>query len=269
MLVERVQTLDDPRVAVYRNVKDADLRAGDGLFVVEGRLNVRRLVESPRFRTRSVFLTPTALGGLRDALAGLGEAAPVYVASQDVLNHVVGYHLHRGCLAAGERRPAPEAEDLLAPPGAPSTVVVLEQLTNPDNVGSIFRNAQAFGADAVLLCPRCCDPLYRKALRVSMGATLSVPFARFVAWPEGIGRLRAAGYTVVALDPDPDATPLARAPRPERVALVVGTEGPGLSPAARAGADLRVRIAMAPGVDSLNAGTATGIALHHWARTVE
>ncbi|MCG8589960.1 MAG: RNA methyltransferase [Proteobacteria bacterium] len=266
MDVQAIESLDDPRVAVYRDVRERDLVDRQGLFLVEGRLNVLKLLSGGRFRTRSLLVTPRTLRALEPALASVAPGPPIYVAERPLLARLAGFDLHRGCLAAAERGPALAPEPLVAAPAANSCVVVLEQLTNPDNVGGVFRNAAAFGADAVWLCPRCCDPLYRKAIRVSMGAALEVPFARCSDWPGALRALKRAGYRVVALDPGPASTPLATEPRGGRVALLVGTEGPGLQPATRALADARVGIAMAPGVDSLNVATATGIALHHYAR---
>lgn len=262
--------MSDPRVADYRDLKDRDLLRRRGLFMTEGHRNVRCLIERSRFRTSSVLVTPKVFEAMRDVLGGLEFDCPVYVAPQGVLNGVVGFDLHRGCLAVGESCPS-EAPEQVVPGGRrPSLVVVLEALTNHDSTGGVFRNAMAFGADAALLCPRCSDPLYRKAIRVSMGASLCLPFARFDAWPAGLAQLRAAGYCVVALHPRGDSlelAALAASPqRPERVALVLGTEGAGLSREALALADLRVRIGMAPGFDSLNVATASGIALYHLAR---
>jgi tRNA G18 (ribose-2'-O)-methylase SpoU len=162
--------------------------------------------------------------------------------------------------------PAPAA--LVDPPG-PRLVVAMEHVTNPDNVGGIFRNARAFGADAALLSSRCADPLYRKSIRVSTGGSLVVPFARLDDWPEGLRRLSRAGYTLVALTPDPSAVDIGRldgARRLGRVALLLGAEDHGLSAETRARADLQVRIPMAAGADSLNVATAAGIALHRMAR---
>jgi tRNA G18 (ribose-2'-O)-methylase SpoU len=269
--VEEIRSLEDARVADYRNVKDADLLARSNLFMTEGRLGVRRLLAGSRFRARSVFVTRAALSGLSDVLSALGDETPVYLASQALLNEVVGYNMHRGCLAAAERGRALDFEEILEGLASRAGVlVVLEDVTNPDNVGSVFRNARAFGADAVLLTPRCADPLYRKATRVSMGATLQVPFAGVSDCLNGFAGLRAAGFAVVAFTPEAGAAPLEdvakRLAGAERVALAFGTEGEGLGAAALAGADARARIAMAPGVDSLNVATASGIALHRFAK---
>ncbi len=257
--------LDDERVAPYRGVRDPALLREHGLFVGEGRLVVRRLLEDGRFTVRSVLLSPAARDGLADLLAAR-PALAVYVASLDLLRAITGFDLHRGCLALAER-PAPEpAAALVARLGGVRLVVVLEEVANADNVGGVFRNALAFGAGAVLLSPGCCNPLYRKAIRASMAASLRLPFARLEPWPGGLDLLRAAGFALVALTPAAGARDLAlfaRDPaRPSRIALVVGTEGAGLGAETLARADARVRIPMAPGVDSLNLVTATGIGLH-------
>lgn len=274
MRVEPVETLDDPRVADYRNVRDVDLRADAGLFMAEGRLTVKRLLCGSPYRARSVFVTPAGLEGLRDSLARLGDDVPVYLASQGVLNDVVGYDMHRGCLAAAERVPPDSFAQALASSSArpgPRLWVALEDVTNPDNMGGIFRNALAFGAERMLLAPRSVDPLYRKSIRVSMGAVLRLPFCRADDWSGALARLRAAGFRVVALDADRGATPLAElalSPELPGVALLIGNEGEGLSPVARDAADARVVIPMAPGIDSLNAATASGIALHQIASSL-
>jgi tRNA G18 (ribose-2'-O)-methylase SpoU len=263
MQAVRIESLDDPRLAAYRNVRDADLRSGAS-FVAEGRLNVRRLLAASRFRTRSVFVTEAGLAGIRETLERSGAGTPVYLASQQLMNGVVGYAMHRGCLAEGVRGPEPGFDALLDAGRPPRLCIALEDVTNAENVGAIFRNALAFGAGGVLLTPRCVDPLYRRSIRVSMGASLRVPFARARAWPSELRRLRAGGLFVVALATR-GALPLSalRLPASARgAALVVGNEGEGLSEAARAEADACVSIPMAAGIDSLNAGTATGIALH-------
>ena len=262
---QRIASVSDPRVADYRSVRDGELLRRRGLFIVEGRSNLRRLVRESCHRPRSLFVSEPASEGLRDVLGELAADVPVFVASRVVLSEIAGFDIHRGCLAACERpAPVPPAS-LLAAPHLESLVLVLEGLANPDNVGVVFRNAQAFGADAVLLSPHCCDPFYRKAIRVSMGAALCVPSARLAAWPEALGMLRAAGYCVVALHPGERSQPLDAATRlPRRVALMLGSEAVGLSPAALAGADRWLRIGMQPDFDSVNVATASGIVLHHW-----
>jgi tRNA G18 (ribose-2'-O)-methylase SpoU len=176
--------------------------------------------------------------------------------------HITGYDIHRGCLALVERPPAAALHDVLRPA---RLVAVLESVTNADNVGGVFRTTAAFGADAVVLSPTCCDPLYRKAIRTSMAATLGVPFVRLTEWPEPLSQMRAAGFTLVALTPrEPSETleTFASRARPDKLALVLGTEGGGLSPAVEATADFRVRIPIRSEVDSLNLVVAAGIALH-------
>ncbi len=261
-----IASLDDPRIADYRNVRDADLRVRDGLFMTEGRLNVKRLLTVSPYRTRSVFVTEAGLRGIAPALERLDAAAPVYVASQALLNAVVGYSMHRGCLAAGERGPDPSLEALLgSDPERPRTLLVLEDVYSSENVGAVFRNALAFGADGVVLTRRSVDPLYRRAIRVSMGASLRVPYARAEDGPSALAVLRRAGFTSIALTTAPCATPLARCTDPpRRLALWLGSEGKGLSEAALGGIDQRVTIPMQQGTDSLNVATASGIALHHF-----
>jgi tRNA G18 (ribose-2'-O)-methylase SpoU len=186
---------------------------------------------------------------------------PVYVCDAADFRGLAGYDVHRGCLALAAR-PAPSSADAVVRDAR--LVVVLEGVTNPDNVGGVFRNAAAFGADAVLLDAASCDPLYRKAIRTSMGAVLSVPFSRIADWPDGLADVKATGFTIVALTPrQPSATldEFAQSGRPARVALLVGTEGEGLSDEALMAADERVRIPITGAVDSLNLAVATGIVL--------
>lgn len=259
-----IPSLDDPRVADYRLLPDpAALRAA-GLFVAEGRLVVRTLLGGPGYRIRSLLVSPAALDSLRGVLESR-EDVSVYVADVSALSALVGFNMHRGCLGLAER-PAPvDPAALVAGIGRPPLLVVAEQVANADNIGGIFRSAMAFGVRAVLLSPNCCDPLYRKAIRVSIGGTLRVPFAEIGAWPEGLSLLKQAGYRIVALTPHARAQELgvwARAPRSGRVALLLGHEGSGLSEAALAVADDLVRIEMAAGVDSLNVATAAGIAMY-------
>ena len=261
--VERIADPADPRIAEYRDLKEPALRRARGVFVAEGRFIVRRLIDVRRFEIRSLLLTESALRDLGDVVDGLD--GPVFVAPTAILRRVVGYDFHHGCLAAAARGVDTGAEPLLEPPGA-RILLVLEHLTDPYNVGAAFRNAMAFGVDAVLLFPGCADPLYRKAIRTSSGTTLAVPFARFEDWRGGLARMRQAGYRLIGLTPNALAVDIASletsANDLERVALVVGTEGEGLTPDTLAAVDLAVRIPMAAGVDSLNVATACGIALH-------
>jgi tRNA G18 (ribose-2'-O)-methylase SpoU len=265
--IERIDDPADPRVADYRDVADPELRRRRGLFVVEGRDIARMLLES-RFAAVSVLGTEPALADLRDRLSAR-PGVRVLVAAARVVRVIAGYKFHRGCLALGQRGADPAPAMLVDPPGA-RLLVAMEDVTNPDNVGGIFRNARAFGVDAVLLSTRCADPLYRKSIRVSTGSSLVVPFARIDDWADGLGRLREAGYTLVALTPDAGAMDIGRLEAAPwlagRVALVVGAEDHGLSAETRARADVRARIPMAAGADSLNVATAAGIALHRIAR---
>lgn len=214
---------------------------------------VRKLLES-HLPVRSIPLTAAHLPRLEDRFR---PGVPVYLAPQVVLDGVAGFHVHRGCLAVGQR-PTSAA----VPPQA-GTVVVLEDLVDVDNVGAVIRNAAAFDADAVVLSPRSADPFYRKSIRVSMGSVFHIPIQRCARWPEDLAQLRIQGLSLVAAVLDPAAVPLASFVWPERVALLVGAEGPGLTAAARAVCDHRVTIPMARAkADSLNVATATGIFLH-------
>lgn len=253
----------DPRVADYRSARDADWRRRSGLFLAESALVVRRLLTESRFRARSILATPAILDGLGDALEALPEGVVVHVAGPAVQRQLMGFNFHRGCLALAERGPDLAPDALLA---AAAPLLALEDVADPENVGALFRNARAFGAAGVLLSPGAGDPLYPKAIRASAAATLSLPFARLAGWPAGLARVRAAGYTLVALTPDGECDVATLAPGSARIALLVGSEGRGLGAAARAAADLTVRVRMVPGVDSLNVAVAVGIALHRLAR---
>lgn len=270
-VIHSVNDLNDPRVAEYHGVPDPELLRERGLFVAEGRLVVRRLLEDGSYRTRSLLVTEAARASLADVLGRAMAELPIYVVSLDTMRAITGFSIHRGCLALVERNAPIETGVLVARLSAARLLVVLEEVANADNVGGVFRNALAFGAAAVLLSPGCCDPLYRKAIRTSMAASLRVPFARVGDWPRGLGGIRAAGFSLVALTPAAGARDLgdfASDPRrPSRLALMAGAEGPGLSAPIEAMADARVRIPMAPGVDSLNLATATGIALYRLGET--
>lgn len=254
---------DDPRLDDYRHVADHALLTSRGLFLAEGRMVVRRLIASPRFWTKSVLVTPAALADLADLV--LPESVPIFVADQEVLNGVAGINFHRGCLAVGIREPALPWRDTAA---HVRTAVVLERIANPDNMGGIFRNAAAFGIDAVLMDATCVDPLYRKAIRTSMGASLRVPFAHMRDWPDDLTRLRELGFTLVALTPAESAPRLDSVrPSGDRIALLLGHEGFGLSKQALRKADVHARIPMSGDVDSLNVATAAGIALYELRRS--
>jgi tRNA G18 (ribose-2'-O)-methylase SpoU len=265
--------VDDPlddRLAPYRDLTDAALRrsleAADGIFVVEGRLAVEQLLASP-YPVRSLLVTTERAGAVAPLVASVRAAGgEVLVAPRSVVAATVGFDLHRGVVAVAGRRPPVDVGEVLdgvVGAAAAPVVVVAEGVNDPENLGSLFRNVAALGALAVLLDPTCADPLYRRVVRVSMGHALRVPTARFVAWPDDLALLRRAGLTLVALTPDRAAVPLGRCVGGRPLALMVGAEGPGLSEAALAAADERVRIEISDGVDSLNVATAAAIALHH------
>lgn len=264
MSLERIVRASDPRLDRYRDLRDADLLRDRGLFVAEGRLIVRRVIEDGRFAIESLLVNEGALRDLDSAIARVDPATPVYVCPTDTFPAVIGFNLHRGCLALVRRPPALAVDTLLR---ESRMLLVLDGVGNPDNVGGIMRNAAAFGADGVLLWPTSCDPLYRKAIRTSMGAALRIPFAKADPpdWPSVLTRVRAAGFAIVALSPRKPSEPLeafAGRPRPHRMALVLGAEGPGLTGAVEDLADYRVRIPISDRVDSLNVAVAAGIALN-------
>jgi tRNA G18 (ribose-2'-O)-methylase SpoU len=258
-VIESVAAADDPRIAEYARVGDAGWLRERGRFVAEGRLVVRRLVGAPRHTIRSILITPAALEALRDVVETV--TCPVYVCDQRTMDTVGGFNFHRGCLALAHRPPDQPIESL----ESASRLLALEGVGNPDNVGGLFRVAGAFDVRGVLLDPASGDPLYRKSIRTSMGAALSTPFARVARWPADLARFRAAGFTILALTPQPDAVPLASyattVPPHARLLLLVGSEGAGLSRSAFDMADHRVRIPISSGVDSLNVVVAAGIAL--------
>ncbi len=252
----------DPRLDDFRDLSAADRRpdrpGGRGLVIAEGVLVVRRLLDSP-YPVRSLLGVPRRLAELAPDTAGL--AVPAYATDADTMAAVVGFHLNRGVLAVADRASPPDLGTLLR---TARLLAVLEGVNDHENLGALFRNAAALGVDAVLLGPRCADPLYRRSVRVSMGHVLRVPFVELAGpWPAALDRLRDAGLRIAALTPAPDAVPLSRsAAATDRVALLLGAEGPGLSAEALAAADLRIRIPMAPGVDSLNVATAAAVAFH-------
>jgi tRNA G18 (ribose-2'-O)-methylase SpoU len=260
-----IDDLNDPRLADYRNVPDPELLKVRRQFVAEGRIVVRHLLESTRFSARSVLVSPAALEGLREPLEA-HQDLPVFVLPVERLSALVGYNLHRGCLAIGARPVPPPVADWVDSIKGARLVVAVEGVANADNIGGIFRNALAFGAGGVLLSPTSCDPLYRKATRVSTGATLRLPFTIAGSWPGDLLALKRAGYSILALTPDDSARDIEDAlsmqPHDAKLALVFGNEGTGLTEEALLAADDCVRVTMAPGVDSLNVATAAGVALY-------
>ncbi|MEV6223027.1 TrmH family RNA methyltransferase [Nocardia fluminea] len=255
----------DPRVDDFRNLSDADRRPDlpgrKGLVIAEGVVVVQRMLDS-RF-------APSALLGVGkrfETLAGdlADHDLPYYRASAEVMAEVVGFHLNRGVLAVAPRPAELTVDEVLD--GA-RTVAVLEGVNDHENLGSMFRNAAGLGADAVLFGDRCADPLYRRAVRVSMGHVLRVPFAQLPRWPQSLDLVRDKGFQIIALTPNPAAVNLATAMTGEKVALLLGAEGPGLTEEAMRATDVRARIPMSPGTDSLNVATAAAMAFYERVRT--
>ena len=266
-MAELVEVTDpaDPRLADYRDLRDVELRkhleAEHGLFLAEGEKVVRRAVEGGH-APRSFLMAPRWLDGLADVLATTD--APCYVVGEALAEQVTGFHVHRGALASLERRPLPSLEQVLD--GARS-VLVLEDVVDHTNVGAIFRCGAALGFDAVLLAPRCADPLYRRAVKVGMGAVFALPWTRLPDWSGALEDLGARGFTTVALTLAEDAVPVEEAVAGvERIALVLGSEGHGLSRRWETSAARRAIIPMAPGTDSLNVAAATAVACYVAAR---
>lgn len=262
---------DDERLADYVSLTDVALRSRHepekGLYIAESSTVLGRALAAGH-RPRSVLVSPRWLPDLTAMLETrdpAGEPVRVYVAEPPVLEAITGFHVHRGALAAMHRPPLPAVADVIA--GA-RRVAVLEDVVDHTNVGAAFRSAAAIGVDAVLVTPRCADPLYRRSVRVSMGTVFQVPWTRVDPWPGGIELLREAGFVTAALALSDDSVSLdaLEADPPERLALVLGAEGDGLKPATVAAADLTVRIPMAGGVDSLNVAAAGAVAF--WATRV-
>ena len=256
---------DDPRLRDYRHLRDVQLRthleAEHGLFLAEGGKVVRRAVEAG-FTPRSFLMAPRWLDGLADVLAP--AEAPCYVVSEALAEQVTGFHVHRGALASLERRPLPSLDEVLADA---RQVLVLEDLVDHTNVGAVFRCGAGFGFDAVLIAPRCADPLYRRSVKVGMGAVFTTPWTRLPDWHDALPELSARGFTTVALTLADDAVPLEEAVTGvDRVALVLGSEGHGLSPHWEQSADRRAVIAMREGIDSLNVAAAAAVACYVTAR---
>ncbi|GAB2906120.1 TrmH family RNA methyltransferase [Streptomyces mayteni] len=253
----------DPRLVDYTDLTDVALRRrrepAEGLFMAEGEKVVRRALAAG-YPMRSLLLTARWVEALRDVIDA--TSAPVYLVSPELAERVTGFHVHRGALAAMGRRPLPAAAELLA--GA-RRLAVLEAVNDHTNVGAVFRGAAALGLDGVLLSPDCADPLYRRSVKVSMGAVFSLPYARLDHWPAGLAEVRAAGFRLLALTPDARAVDIAAELRGSgggRLALMLGAEGAGLTPGALAAADAWVRIPMSHGVDSLNVAAAAAVAFY-------
>lgn len=265
--VQDVDDPDDPRLDDFRDLNSVDRRpdlpSGKGLVIAEGVLVVQRMLAS-RFTAHALLGTDRRLAELAGDLAG--RAVPFYRTSAEVMAQVVGFHLNRGVLAAARRVPEPTVAGVVE--GA-RTVAVLEGVNDHENLGSIFRNAAGLGVDAVVFGSGCADPLYRRAVRVSMGHALLVPYARATDWPVELKMLKQKGFRVLAMTPDSTACALPEAmaaARDERIAVVVGAEGPGLTPATLRLSDARVRIPMSRGTDSLNVATAAALAFYERVR---
>jgi tRNA G18 (ribose-2'-O)-methylase SpoU len=251
---------EDPRIEAYCHIRERDLVGRRDRFIAEGRVVLDVLVSAGRFEVESVFVLDSRLVGLGPILAHLPRHVPLYVASRAIMDGIVGFPIHRGVLAIGRRRPGATLTGLIGAEPERSTLVVLSGIANHDNVGAIFRNAAAFGAGAVILDEASCDPLYRKAIRVSVGAVLRIPFVREGRIENVVDVLSQAGYRLFALSPGGsiDIGDIETGPR---MALVFGSEGHGLPPALMERMT-SVRIDMAPGMDSLNVAAASAIALH-------
>lgn len=256
-----IDSAADPRLADYRDLRDVQLResleAEHGLFLAEGEKVVRRAIEGG-FAPRSFLMAPRWLDGLADVLDR--SDVPVYVVSEALAEEVTGFHVHRGALASLHRTPLPSLEEVLE--GARS-VLVLEDVIDHTNVGAIFRSGAALDFDAVLLSPRCADPLYRRSVKVGMGAVFTMPWTRLPDWYGALEDLSARGFTTVALTLADDAQPIEQAVAGvDRLALVLGSEGPGISDRWQSTADRRAIIPMAAGIDSLNVAAATAVACY-------
>jgi tRNA G18 (ribose-2'-O)-methylase SpoU len=256
-----LESAEDPRVSDYTQLTDVHLRKlrepAEGMYIAESSRVLRRALAAGH-RPRSFFLAEKWLEDLRDIFSEFPDV-PAYVGSAELLEQITGFHLHRGAMAA-MHRPAPvPLIDLLA--GA-TRVAVLEDIVDHTNVGAIFRSAAALGMDAVLVSPRCGDPLYRRSVRVSMGTVFQVPWARLDSWPEDLEILKEQGFTVAAMELTPDAVDVdaLAARNPAKLALVLGTEGAGMSAGTLAAVDLAVKIPMRAGVDSLNVAAASAVA---------
>jgi tRNA G18 (ribose-2'-O)-methylase SpoU len=253
----------DPQIADYLKVKERDLTGRAGRFIAEGEVVLRLLLKSANIETCSVLLADKRVAGLSETLSVLPQDTPVFSASQSVMDAIVGFHIHRGILAIGRRRTEPSAAELLASAPERALILGLVGISNHDNMGGLFRNAAAFGASAVLLDPQCCNPLYRKAIRVSVGAALSMPWAMLEPGEDMVALMQTHQVTPLALSPA-GQTPLYRLERPARAGLLMGAEGPGL-PADLMARSRTISIPMAPGFDSLNVSVAAGVVLHHLA----
>ncbi|NEA63064.1 RNA methyltransferase [Streptomyces sp. SID12488] len=285
-----VEDPDDPRLRDYTGLTDVELRRkrepAEGLFIAEGEKVIRRAKDAG-YEMRSMLLSAKWVDVMRDVIDEL--PAPVYAVSPELAERVTGYHVHRGALASMQRKPLPTADELLQTArrtvvmesvndhtdigamfasgpqdDAGQRIAIFEGFVDHANLGAAFRSAAALGIRGILLSPDCADPLYRRAIKVSMGAVFSVPYARFDAWPAGLDLVREAGFDILAMTPDEKATPLDRLDPKyfERCAIMLGSEGHGLSTFALRAADEWVRIPMSAGIDSLNVAAASAVAFY-------
>jgi tRNA G18 (ribose-2'-O)-methylase SpoU len=260
----RIDDADDPRIAEFRSIRERDLTGREGRFIAEGTVVLRMLAAAHRkggdFVAEKLLLLENRVSGLAEILAEFPDDVPVYVASSVVLDEIAGFHLHRGVLAVGRRLRERAAAEMIAGLPRKALVVAAFGISNHDNIGSIFRNAAAFAANAVLLDQSCCDPLYRKALRVSVGSVLSVPYVRSGSTTDILSAMSETEFSIWGLSPA-GSVEIRNVPASDRMVLITGTEGEGL-PTDILRQIRTARIAQAPGLDSLNAATATGIALY-------
>lgn len=253
--------VDDVRIEPYRDIRERDLVGRDRLFVAEGRVVVEKLVDSSGHQLLSLLIASKRALSLAPLLDRLPDDLPVFTATQPVMDAIAGFPMHRGILAIGRRAQDLTADALLGGIVGTGDVLLLSGIANHDNLGGIFRNAAAFGAKAILLDPDCCDPLYRKAIRVSVGAALLVPFARLTRQQDALALLERYGFASIALSPA-GARQLTDVRPADRNAILLGAEGPGL-PTGLIARTQSVRISMSAGFDSLNVATTSGIVLHH------
>jgi len=262
--VEPVSDPDDPRLAEFRDLRDMSLRrlleTEQGLFIAEGATVIRRALAAG-YQPRSLLVTSRWLDDLAELVADHPDAADLmcFVVTEAAAERLTGFHVHRGALAAMYRRALPPVAEVV---GRADRLLVLEDVVDHTNLGLCLRSAVALGAQGALLSPRCADPLYRRAVKVSMGTVFALPWTRVDGWWDAVPQLRRAGFTTVALTPAADAVELSTVPATGRTALLVGSEGPGLSRRWQQAADVRVRIPMNGGVDSLNVAAATAVAAY-------
>lgn len=260
MAISHITAADDERVRDFNELTDVEFRKVrepmEGLFLAEGEKVIRRAL-SAGYVPRSALMTQRWYESVADALLDTG--CDIYIASESVLEAITGYHVHRGALASFGRRALPSLDEVLVDA---RRVVVLEDLVDHTNVGAIFRNAAALGIDAVLVTPSCADPLYRRSIKVSMATVFAVPWTRIEPWPAGLQSLSAAGFRCLAMTPEPSSVSLRDLDLDQRIAIIVGTEGAGLSDAALEACDLKARIPMSGSVDSLNVSAASAITFY-------